>query len=52
MVLFYKRTFMRLALPFCAMGLIFLVIQKPLRRKKLRKGGVFGLALSGVWIGE
>jgi hypothetical protein len=48
MVPFYKRTFVRLALPFCAMGLVFLIIQKPLRGKKLQKWGVFGLEWGGV----
>lgn len=42
--------FTALVLSFCAMGLIFLGIQKTLRGMKLRKGGVFGLALSGIWI--
>jgi len=42
--------FATLALSFCAIGLIFLVIQKTLRGTKLRKGGAFGLALAGLWI--
>jgi len=42
--------FATLALSFFAMGLIFLVIQKALRGTKLRKGGAFGLALSGMYI--
>ena len=42
--------FVSLALSFCIMGLIFLWVQKTLQGTGLRKGVLFGLALSGLWI--
>ena len=42
--------FIALAFTFGVMGRIFLGIQKTFRGTKLWKGGVFGFALSGLWI--
>ncbi len=42
--------FIALAFTFGVMGCIFLGIQKTFRGTKLWKGGVFGLAMSGLWI--
>ena len=42
--------FVSLTLSFCIMGLIFLWVQKTLPGTGLRKGVLFGLALSGLWI--
>jgi hypothetical protein len=39
-----------LAFTFCVMGLIFLGIQKELQSTKIKKGLLFGLALSGMYI--
>ena len=48
--LFPPVAFTALASTFGIIGFIFLGIQKSLRGSKLRKGMVFGLAMSGVWI--
>ena len=42
--------FAALALAFCAMGLIFLGIQKALEGTKTKKGILFGLALGGMYL--
>ncbi|MFC1867683.1 hypothetical protein ACFL0H_06070 [Thermodesulfobacteriota bacterium] len=48
--LFPPVAFTALATTFGIIGLIFLGIQKSLWGSKFRKGMVFGLAMSGVWI--
>ncbi|MCK5101141.1 MAG: hypothetical protein KAR45_23730 [Desulfobacteraceae bacterium] len=48
--LFPSVAFFALAMTYGILGLIFLGIQKHLWGSKLRKGLVFGLAISGVWM--